>query len=203
MDWSPQNISSDNVPFNNFTSRSTVPELCQPISELISELIESTPVPTCSPGDPLSHNLFAQLSGDLLDFDPFDRHPYHDPIERKEHQHVTMRDDLGRDTLMPTRSAFPCSACNGGRQRWATGPSSGLLNTHGRPEQIDRDETFRSWVCKWENCRKPFKSKGALMRHIDTQHIAPRSFKCQSCNRLFSRKDNMEEHIRRIHWVRV
>lgn len=39
------------------------------------------------------------------------------------------------------------------------------------------------------------------MRHIETQHITPRAYKCrdQQCLRLFNRKDNMEAHYKQVH----
>ncbi|KAJ5697579.1 hypothetical protein N7488_011263 [Penicillium malachiteum] len=57
--------------------------------------------------------------------------------------------------------------------------------------------------CKWEDCRYPgvFARKAVLMRHIETQHVTPKSFECPDklCDRSFNRKDNMEEHWRRVH----
>ncbi|KAJ5636749.1 Zinc finger C2H2 [Penicillium longicatenatum] len=201
MDWSSYDISSNhwsNVPF---ASHSTAPES----RSSIPQLIDSTSFSTCSSDELFPQNLLVQPFYDILGSNPLDvRHACQDHIEsfrpmRNEYQHITMRDDLRGSTIMPKHPIPPCSACDGG-QPWKTGTPSGLPNTRGRPERID------SLVCKWENCRKPpFQSKGALMRHINTQHVAPRSFKCpdQSCDRFFSRKDNMEEHVRRVHWIRV
>ncbi|KAJ5488366.1 hypothetical protein N7453_011820 [Penicillium expansum] len=59
--------------------------------------------------------------------------------------------------------------------------------------------------CNWKDCPYPgmFSRKGVLMRHIETQHVNPRSFGCPKCDRLFSRKDNMTEHLGRVHLERV
>ncbi|KAJ5656937.1 hypothetical protein N7507_008887 [Penicillium longicatenatum] len=192
MDWSSYDISSNhwsNVPF---ASQSTAPEprTSNP------QLIDSTILSACSSEELFPQSLLVQPFYDKLGSNPLDvRNACQDPTESFR----PMRDDLRGSNLIPTHPILPRSACDGG-QPWKIGTPSGLPNTCGRPERID------SLVCKWENCRKPsFQSKGALMRHIDTQHVAPRSFKCpdQSCDRFFSRKDNMEEHVRRVHWIRV
>lgn len=58
-------------------------------------------------------------------------------------------------------------------------------------------------VCGWMNCKRPrpFTNEGTLIRHIRTQHINPRSVECpkQGCSSLFSRKENMEDHVHRVH----
>lgn len=59
-------------------------------------------------------------------------------------------------------------------------------------------------MCGWKNCENPgpFTRKAVLMRHIDTQHISPRDFVCsfELCGKSFNRKDNLDEHLRRVHW---
>ncbi|KAJ5210743.1 hypothetical protein N7491_010552 [Penicillium cf. griseofulvum] len=44
---------------------------------------------------------------------------------------------------------------------------------------------------------------GVLMRHIETQHVAPHSFDCPVCGKLFCRRDNMTKHLGRIHLEQV
>lgn len=77
--------------------------------------------------------------------------------------------------------------------------------TSGHPDltntifHLSKDNGY--FLCDWKDCAYSgiFSSKGALMRHIDTQHVAPRSVDCPKCDKLFSRKDNMTEHLGRVH----
>ncbi|KAJ6137158.1 hypothetical protein N7471_003644 [Penicillium samsonianum] len=73
-----------------------------------------------------------------------------------------------------------------------------LCRRRGARRQNSGHGTFR---CNWKDCSYPgmFSRKGVLMRHIETQHVTPRSFGCPKCDRLFSRKDNMTEHFGRVH----
>ncbi|KAJ5746627.1 hypothetical protein N7520_011809 [Penicillium odoratum] len=106
------------------------------------------------------------------------------------------RHGLSRSNLASSHSAvqFPTPDIDP-RATYTTNEPS---NTHDR--RNDTKETTNHLKCKWENCLKPpFRSKGSLMRHIDTQHIAPLSFKCSACNRSYNRKDNLKDHQRRAH----
>lgn len=135
MDWL-SHIPSDwsDVPFDNIAGRSTAPEPRPPISQLI----DYTTLSTRLSEEPFQHSLLAQPSYNLLDSNPFDvRHAYHGPVERNEHQHIEMRDDLSRSNLMPMHSALPCSSCSGRHQPWPIGPPSGPPNTQSRPEKIE------------------------------------------------------------------
>ncbi|KAE8166925.1 hypothetical protein BDV40DRAFT_295955 [Aspergillus tamarii] len=57
--------------------------------------------------------------------------------------------------------------------------------------------------CGWKDCnyQGTFGRKAELMRHIDTQHVSPRSYDCpiQGCRKVCNREDNLLEHIRRAH----
>lgn len=57
--------------------------------------------------------------------------------------------------------------------------------------------------CKWFECKSTcqFSSKTTLFRHLETQHLFPGSWEClnEDCDKKFDRKDNMEEHLRRVH----
>ena len=41
------------------------------------------------------------------------------------------------------------------------------------------------------------------MRHIETQHVSPHSIECPVCGKRFSRRDNMTEHLGRVHSQRL
>ena len=137
MDWPLHNISPGHwstVPFDNIASRSAAPEPHPPKSQII----DSTSFSTYSLKEPFPHSLLAQPSYDLLDSYPLDvRHTHHGLIERNEHHHTAMRDDVGRNDLMPTGSALSCSACNGVRQPRPSRPQSDPPNTHHCPEKIE------------------------------------------------------------------
>jgi uncharacterized Zn-finger protein len=57
--------------------------------------------------------------------------------------------------------------------------------------------------CYWPACTYTgtFSKKGQLTRHVNTKHISPGSFECPQlgCGKAFDRKDNLGEHMRRIH----
>ncbi|KAJ5168020.1 uncharacterized protein N7482_003614 [Penicillium canariense] len=57
-------------------------------------------------------------------------------------------------------------------------------------------------ICKWAQCTRPgpFSCVASLKRHVDTQHVAPRSIPCldENCEKVFNRKDNMINHLRSV-----
>lgn len=58
-----------------------------------------------------------------------------------------------------------------------------------------------AFKCEWKGCRydRTFSRKGVLMRHIELQHVSPRSFKCPWCDHATSRRENIKAHRRSIH----
>ncbi|KAL4879222.1 hypothetical protein BJY04DRAFT_96507 [Aspergillus karnatakaensis] len=60
--------------------------------------------------------------------------------------------------------------------------------------------------CDWKDCTYAgvFSREGELIRHVKTKHVTPKSYKCtaSNCDRVCSRKDNLAEHVRRIHGAR-
>ncbi|KAJ5970248.1 uncharacterized protein N7479_000166 [Penicillium vulpinum] len=83
--------------------------------------------------------------------------------------------------------------------------SGALCRRRGARKPNPGSDGQGAFRCTWKNCRYPgvFSCKGVLRRHIKTQHVTPRSFGCPECDRLFSRKDNMTEHLGRVHFGRV
>lgn len=69
-----------------------------------------------------------------------------------------------------------------------------------RPLQFWLHDSIR---CEWKGCTYAgvFSRKAELKRHVETKHIAPREYKCPvfKCRKSFNRKDNQEEHLRRVH----
>lgn len=57
--------------------------------------------------------------------------------------------------------------------------------------------------CEWEGCtyKGTFGRRGTLNRHVETQHLCPKSYECPEprCGKLFNRKDNLLEHLRKVH----
>ncbi|BCS18611.1 uncharacterized protein APUU_11439S [Aspergillus puulaauensis] len=55
--------------------------------------------------------------------------------------------------------------------------------------------------CRWSGCayNGTFGRKADLMRHIDNTHVDPRAHRCLCCGSLFNRKDNLDEHLLRVH----
>ncbi|KAL2835577.1 hypothetical protein BJY01DRAFT_223439 [Aspergillus pseudoustus] len=62
-----------------------------------------------------------------------------------------------------------------------------------------------SLTCEWRGCTYTgtFSRPAQLRRHVDTQHIFPKSFACPAvnCDKTFNRKDNLRLHLRRAHLV--
>ncbi|KAJ5455075.1 hypothetical protein N7475_010196, partial [Penicillium sp. IBT 31633x] len=62
-------------------------------------------------------------------------------------------------------------------------------------------EDYGTFKCEWKGCTydRMFSRKGVLMRHIETQHVSPRGFKCPSCEHASSRRENLKAHRQSIH----
>lgn len=100
---------------------------------------------------------------------------------------------LGPSDVQPTpqQTVKPCSS------RTSTRP--GLTRVKIPASRVP-ERLFR---CEWRNCRYSgtFKRKAELLRHVDTTHVNPRSFKCpvERCGSTFNRKYNLKDHLGRIH----
>ncbi|CAG8898999.1 unnamed protein product [Penicillium egyptiacum] len=90
-------------------------------------------------------------------------------------------------------------------QSSVSGPEVQTICGGGRAHRPKHDELYGTYICNWKDCkyRGMFSRKGVLMRHIETQHVAPHSFDCPVCGKLFCRRDNMTEHLGRVHCQRV
>lgn len=78
----------------------------------------------------------------------------------------------------------------------------GLPSHDGKKKADDDTGLLR---CNWKDCESKgvvFSSKGALMRHTETQHIASRSFICPVCGKGFGRSNKMNIHLLKVHLVR-
>ncbi|OQE33054.1 hypothetical protein PENFLA_c001G02563 [Penicillium flavigenum] len=83
--------------------------------------------------------------------------------------------------------------------------ASDILTARGNRTRSRRankqEDPYGSFECRWIDCKHPgpFCHKSVLMRHIKTQHVNPRSIDCPRCKKTFNRKDNMKEHLGRVH----
>ncbi|CAP80442.1 hypothetical protein E8E15_010240 [Penicillium rubens] len=112
------------------------------------------------------------------------------------------RHDIACNNLPPhSLSVQRASQLKNTSNSYAKGKRASGRN-QGRQQKQEKAQW--SFQCHWKDCtyRDTFSGKPALMRHIDTQHVNPRSFYCPSCPMSFNRKDNMTEHRGRVHWER-
>ncbi|KGO72469.1 Zinc finger, C2H2 [Penicillium italicum] len=117
--------------------------------------------------------------------------------------HLGPRHDMAC-TNVPASTSFAqrTSLVKASSNSHANGKRASGRNQGRQQKQKTRQQSFK---CHWNDCtyRNAFSGKPALMRHIDTQHVSPRSFDCPSCAMSFNRKDNLTEHLGRVHWERV
>ncbi|KAJ5970681.1 uncharacterized protein N7479_000599 [Penicillium vulpinum] len=82
--------------------------------------------------------------------------------------------------------------------------SKGTCRPRPSAAKIKNNEHYGTWICPWKDCKqngRPFSRKGVLKRHIDTQHVNPRAFKCPHarCTHASSRRENLKAHRQSIH----
>lgn len=57
--------------------------------------------------------------------------------------------------------------------------------------------------CQWEGCQYngTFGRQTELMRHVETQHVSPKAYRClfPGCTRKYNRVDNLHAHARKVH----
>lgn len=70
--------------------------------------------------------------------------------------------------------------------------------TYKNPSLLEKHiSTFH--VLKCQHCDKQFSSHALLVQHMDEDHSIPRSFDCETCERLFATKDRLRLHILKHH----
>ena len=52
---------------------------------------------------------------------------------------------------------------------------------------------------KCESCEKSFSQKGNLERHVKTVHENLKNHKCEACGKSFSQKGNLIRHLKYVH----
>jgi hypothetical protein len=74
------------------------------------------------------------------------------------------------------------------------------LNEHLGVSQHRADSKLK---CQWRGCpsTRSFGRVADLKRHVETFHIAPVNHRCvqRGCGRTFTRKDKLQEHVRKSH----
>ncbi|KAL2825448.1 hypothetical protein BDW59DRAFT_72829 [Aspergillus cavernicola] len=80
-----------------------------------------------------------------------------------------------------------------------------VIDEHRDPQQHPHTSSPSKPVleCKWEGCTctRHFTRESELLRHIRYIHLNPRQYTCPinlHC-KPFNRKDNLREHMRRVH----
>ncbi|KAJ5332319.1 uncharacterized protein N7506_006102 [Penicillium brevicompactum] len=107
------------------------------------------------------------------------------------------------DQNAPIHEACVSTGCTGTHTEWQIGSDNQLKRQKKQANGL-RKGTVGVFRCDWKDCAYSgtFACKRSVMRHVETQHITPRSVPCFECGQLFGRRDNMTEHLGRVHGVR-
>ena len=71
--------------------------------------------------------------------------------------------------------------------------------------RIQRCPTGKKHFINAHNIEKPLKlnkditSKNGMERHLSTAHDGKKEFKCEMCDKVFSRKNNIKAHMESVH----
>lgn len=90
-------------------------------------------------------------------------------------------------SIMCTDRVFPC-ICG----KWFTKKSH--LRTHKRTHLGEK-----LYHCRWNGCEQRFCRNDELNRHYRSVHTSERPYKCELCDRTFSRSDHRLGHMKRFH----
>ena len=63
---------------------------------------------------------------------------------------------------------------------------------------MNSKDEYRSFVCI--HCKKTFKRKYHLNRHLSSVHEDKKEFECQFCSFRTSRKDYLKRHVNEVHY---
>ncbi|KAF9130929.1 hypothetical protein BGW39_002457 [Mortierella sp. 14UC] len=100
-------------------------------------------------------------------------------IDRPSTKRRTVKDTAGR--------RFACEHPGCGRA------FTRLYNLHSH-ERTHNPNAARPFACEEPNCVRSFTRKHDLQRHQTSVHLGQRRFRCDTCNKMFSRLDGLRRH---------
>jgi hypothetical protein len=79
------------------------------------------------------------------------------------------------------------------------------MNGYQEGASVPGDESANLFSCQWAGCTSgvSFHRRSDLRRHVEAYHLQPHSHICDAggCRRTFNRKDNLQDHVRRVHSI--
>ncbi|CAG9323750.1 unnamed protein product [Blepharisma stoltei] len=57
-------------------------------------------------------------------------------------------------------------------------------------------ESTTLYCCYYLNCYNSYSTKFNLKHHIETKHLKVKKFKCETCKKILSTKQNLREHMK-------
>ncbi|KAJ5949932.1 hypothetical protein N7454_001516 [Penicillium verhagenii] len=180
--------------------------------------------PECLQVDPTTVNSSYDIADSRIDFGsewlgPYDtRQSTHGSFNTLHHELSIPQDHVAGEqssSHQPFESGINfASQIPATRHRAGPGPSPNAHITTWDPQFDMTIEAGRiteqqnvppsgTYKCLWQGCRYTgtFRRSAELRRHVDTQHIAPKSYICpfSDCGRPYNRGDNLNEHLQRAH----
>ena len=61
---------------------------------------------------------------------------------------------------------------------------------------VNVDGKTRDYECKYNNCGATYFRKEELKRHVMTKHLKTKNYQCPKCDKWFSRKDHLTQHLK-------
>ena len=102
----------------------------------------------------------------------------------EQHIHSDQEDNFSADVLLPGENLSGENL-----------PGENLVNEHRDEQNVEEEVRVTNFVCsETKRCRRKFKTKGGLDRHVSSYHKGPTKYNCRRCGKQFYLKKHLDSH---------